>query len=180
MSLSNCTFIVDQSVLGPDNESGIFMDICGYTVTNTFIVNNRATEVAAMLIDANSGGTFSHNTVVGNATTGGAGGVSCAAGQVITNSIFSGNMQATSGAPSQIGGNCVLSYDDVDDAVVPAGTGNRNVAPVFRGPSDYHLTATSVCCVDQIPGPDPVDHDFDGDLRPINAAWDIGADELAP
>ncbi|MCC6189855.1 MAG: hypothetical protein IT318_12540, partial [Anaerolineales bacterium] len=47
----------------------------------------------------------------------------------------------------------------------------------FAGPGDLHLTAAASAALDQALPLSAVTDDFDGDLRPIGSAPDIGADE---
>jgi hypothetical protein len=65
---------------------------------------------------------------------------------------------------------------------------NRNIKPDFKSTDpnapDYHLNGRTAnnnsCCINQIPPPDAVDHDFDGRSRPQPAGgnYTVGAHEI--
>jgi hypothetical protein len=59
-----------------------------------------------------------------------------------------------------------------------AGGNDLHWVDVTPGGADFHLTAASTAALDKIPC--SARTDFDGDLRPIGAACDYGADELKP
>jgi hypothetical protein len=196
VNANNCTVVLDRDLIANNAAGGILLNNSQYTITNTFIVANISTNAAVTFGPSTaplSGGPgFSHNTVAGNGGPGTLGGIACNAGSPITlsNSIIFANTKLGSGAAAtQLSGNCALSYVDIDDATLPAGTGNRNKQPDFVSTSpsspDYHLSSRSQpnldCCVNQIPPPDSVDHDYDGRTRPQPATatnYTIGAHEI--
>ncbi len=71
------------------------------------------------------------------------------------------------------------TYSDIQDG--DSGTGNISVDPEFIGSGDYHLSETSPCLETAyyLLEPDAVDFDFDGDARPQDTEFDMGADEYA-
>jgi hypothetical protein len=183
--LSNgCTVTLDRNSIGPNNSvGGVSLAAGMYTVTNNFIFSNGVGVGGGVVLAVGATGTFAFNTVARNATTGGVGGVNCASSQLVEASIVSFNTLA--GAPaSQLSAGCRLInvVTDIYD------TQGITSPPVFASGVDYHLDPrdpmNAACCINQISG--SVDgglsmlplHDFDGDARPINAKWDIGADEV--
>jgi len=54
-----------------------------------------------------------------------------------------------------------------------------NEPPLFVGAGDYHLTEASPCKDRVLSGSGP-SNDFDGNGRPLGAAFDMGADEVVP
>jgi hypothetical protein len=171
---------------------GIVMNSVQYSIVNTFVVGNASGTTPAIFIGPNSselsasqGGLgFRHNVVAKNSNTAGVAGISCNAGiSTIADSIIVGNTGGNLGG----GSTCSLTYCNTDTVPLPAGTGNNDdAAPDFVNPMapayDFHLMGKSTnnltCCVDKIPAPDPVDHDYFGTPRPQGPKWDIGADEL--
>jgi hypothetical protein len=53
-------------------------------------------------------------------------------------------------------------------------------APAFFAPSDFHLAADDTCAADAASPLPGITHDIDGDPRPVDAPWDVGADQRAP
>jgi hypothetical protein len=196
VNASNCTLTLDRDLIAGNSGGGILLNGCQYAITNTFIVANISTNPAVSFgpssapIQGSVG--FSHNTVAGNGGLGTLGGIACNAGSPTTLSdsiIFANSKLGNGAAMSQLSGNCALSYVDIDDGTLPAGSGNRNVQPDFVSTTpatpDYHLSTRSSsnnlsCCVNQIPPPDAVDHDYDGRSRPQPAGgnYTIGAHEI--
>lgn len=154
-------------------------------VWNNFIYANVAINRGAGVYNFDTNGRIWHNTFVGNR---GDGLFSSASNNEIRSNIFDGNLGTgihTQAANPTIRYNIVYSNGvDYGGTAVGAASDptNLSVSPIYRDRSqqDYHLVAQS-------PGVDvgdpslPIaglDHDYDGHLRPTNAAPDIGADEV--
>jgi hypothetical protein len=83
--------------------------------------------------------------------------------------------------------NCIKGGSgDIDDDTTGAGSvnyGNHNTTsnPYLDDPGptgyDYHLTGSSTNCIDEGIDTYAPDDDFEGDERPYNSDYDIGADE---
>lgn len=52
--------------------------------------------------------------------------------------------------------------------------------PGFFAPSDFHLAQDDACAADAASPMPGITHDIDGDPRPVEGPWDIGADQRAP
>lgn len=154
-------------------------------VYNNFIYDNQAT-TGGGLYNAATNVAFWHNTLVGNtATAGNGGGIFSAGGNpVIRNNIVHDNtgtgIHATAGLPN-IGYNNVVGNSGAGYGGIASDSGGGiSLAPDYVDvtSNDYHLQLGS-------PGIDvgdpasPVADDIDGDSRPNNDEFDMGADELA-
>lgn len=186
------TLILDSNLIYDNNAvtngGGLYLNSGTATtpiIQNNFIYRNVATGSGGGLYNANTNAAIWHNTFVNNsATSGNGGGLFSANGQpVIRNNIVdtgSGTgIHATAGAPN-IGYNDVVNYSGASyGGIATPGTGAISETPAYLDPDqdDYHLD-------DGSPGEDdgdpasPVDHDYDGDLRPTNGGFDMGADEV--
>jgi hypothetical protein len=177
---SSCNTTLDEDLISMNTGGAVSITLAQYSITNSMIVKNPSALGYAITFNSGSSGSFLHNTVVLNGSAGTPGAITCNAvgSTAIQNSIVWMNIKGGA-SNSQINGNCVLSYVDIDETI--AGTGNRSIAPAFVGPNDFHLqanaTANNSCCIDQIAS-SPVMHDYDGTTRPQHPKWDIGAHEV--
>lgn len=175
-----CTLSIDASRIHHNKGGGLYLDSGAYAITNSFFTDNGSSGPALNLYD-DAGGLFAFNTVAGNATAGGPGGIVCggAGPKLIQDSIVVGNALS---AGSQFFGACTLA-----NVVTGAGdsAGGLALLPAFLDPTrgDYHLRPADPrnadCCIDRVPRPGTAnaDHDVDGSARPKGAAWDVGAHE---
>ncbi len=182
------------STTHPEYGGGIYIDAGQVKIINTLIMGNRAILTTS---SSNGGGIYVgggavsliNNTIVGNQVGNNGGGVYFNAVGSITNTIVVSNTaEANGGGIYQGAGSISLSFNDVwgnSNNYYPAaitGTNDISVNPLFIDytgdePSDYHLTANSLCINAGTPNGAP-DDDFDGDLRPAGTGYDIGFDEF--
>lgn len=151
------------------NGSGLILDGGLYQVTNSFIVRNTATGIAAgVSIYSNENGTkFEFNTVVDNAAVG----FECNL-QNVTGS-FPNNIIARNGGFQTTGPNC--SYPS---SIIGATVTDLKFKSPDASPYDYHLSSGSVAI--DAATLSSIATDFDGDARPTGAGRDVGADEFVP
>jgi hypothetical protein len=130
-------------------------------------INIAAATVAA-------GSRLDFNTIVDNGAKSGAssaaGGLYCndATFTAYSNIVAHNNIQGdVNNSVANTAGSCVStgSIIEADDA---------NLA--FAGLGDYHLGAGSIA-IDAAMTPPTIDHDYDGQDRPMGIGYDIGADE---
>jgi predicted GH43/DUF377 family glycosyl hydrolase len=71
---------------------------------------------------------------------------------------------------------CEVAYSDIQGGAT--GTGNFDAPPMFldTGQRDYRLQSGSPC-IDTGTSQGAPDHDLEGDPRPVNTGFDVGADE---
>ena len=116
------------------------------------------------------------NNLGGTGITNGVGGVDATLLTDVTNTIVWGNLAGGFGAANDAQGSMVISSSLVDGGF----GGSLDMDPLFVDPAngDYHVAFDSPC-VDA--GDDSAMNlamvDFDGDVRIVNGAPDIGADE---
>lgn len=173
--LTDCLIAHNRSY---DSGGGIYHWLGHITIRNCIIARNSANHPTSsgggIVIGGGGYGMIENCTIVENSAVGRGCGVGCHDNATITNCIVWGN------ACSQISGNAIVSYSDVQDGY--SGTGNIDVDPVFVDPTidDYHLSVNSPCinAGDPMYSSTPGETDIDGETRIINGRVDIGADEV--
>ncbi|HEX3765330.1 MAG TPA: hypothetical protein VHW23_41825 [Kofleriaceae bacterium] len=178
---SACALTVTGSVLS-DNSDGALVIVSGaIAIRNNFIVNNGNPMLgrsANVTIAAGVTGAFSFNTVAYNDTKANSTpGVDCAAtglvatGNLITDNTHKGGFDVD----PQVTGVC-----DFSQSYTLPGAGGNDLHWVNVAASDFHLTAASTAVIDS-PGLTCAGlDDFDGDVRPLGAGCEFGADEYRP
>ncbi|MEO6954055.1 MAG: hypothetical protein ABI321_19790 [Polyangia bacterium] len=163
---------------------GISQSAGTLSVTNSFV-----TDTTGQGLNIGPGvtvGQLAHLTIIANkpfVTT--AGGIACGAAANIYNSIVRSNQQV---GGSSISGACSFHYSDLDEAVA-TNDHNMTLAPRFIGPSgipqipfNYSLkkgdAANVACCFDLGATLSSIKADYSGNVRPLGAGYDIGADEV--
>jgi uncharacterized repeat protein (TIGR01451 family) len=163
---------------------------------NNFIYSNTATSGdGGGLHNAALSATVLHNTFYANQAGDGGGGVynASAGTPSIRSNIFANNLASNGGAVYDAG-DVFFDYNDVwvnsanqtwseaHSAPLPAAN-NISADPQFLGvgTADFHLSAASalIDAADPATSLAEVNGDFDGDPRPSNQGFDIGADEQA-
>jgi len=162
-----------------DQEAGVRVAYATLAMTNTFVVDNRATVGGPGAMRFWRSSTRLVNiTIASNSAGDGPGGIAFTTDQpdeslVILNSIlaFNGNDDLNCS-----GGTCSVTYSDVQEDI--AGSGNISADPQFvdRAGGDYHLKGNSPA-VDAGTTEGAPATDFEGDPRPVGAV-DMGADEF--
>ncbi|HSH01397.1 MAG TPA: choice-of-anchor Q domain-containing protein [Anaerolineae bacterium] len=151
-------------------------------VVNNFIYNNSGSAGGGVANNDTNAEVW-HNTFVNNVARGGQGTAffsSVSAASFRSNIVGTGN-----GSPVHAPANTDVNYNNIVDGVgsytggVFDGGNSISAAPVFADADkdDYHLSEFSPGVDQGDPGLD-VPTDIDDNLRPINAAPDIGADEV--
>ncbi|MFP4344484.1 MAG: choice-of-anchor Q domain-containing protein [Anaerolineales bacterium] len=169
------------------NGGAIYANNDNLLIHNSLFYWNEATNGGAVYVSSDAPDVV-HNTLYQNNATGGGGGVYVAGGLPdVRNNIFDENSAATGSAVLvAAAGDANLSYnayypESAATQVVgdDPGTGNLNVDPDYVNVTeeDFHLSSYYSPLVDSGITLGKVDHDMDGDPRPINQASDIGADE---
>jgi hypothetical protein len=152
--------------LGP--QAGIPNSHSGGIICSNFIYRTRPIHADAGISVWDSPGTkVLHNTVIQNGTYPDAIEYRFASttGVVVQNNLTDGNIRARDGAQATVGGNFT--------AATPA---------MFSNPAagDLHLLPSAASAIDQGVATPDCPEDWDGEVRPIGAARDIGADEFDP
>lgn len=149
------TLDLDRSILADGGADGLHVTTSAFSVTNSVFDHNARAGIT----------TFSQTGVESRIAfddflDNGTFGVACVSGGSVDSSIFAGNAQ---GAVD----NC-----STPDQLVGADRASLHLA------ADYHLEPGSPAI--DATHTATVDHDLDGDPRPIGTARDIGADEFKP
>ncbi len=178
--ITNCT--ISENSLESGYGGGIFYDAYSYpTITNCTISGNWAGFYeeeggwGGGVLSGSGSGIFTNCTISGNSAFFAGGGFYCTGGSnpMITNCILWGDYAPDGPEIYIASGSPVITYSDVQGGW--PGTGNIDADPLFVGGGDYHLTLESPC-IDT--GTDAgVYTDMDGEVRPMGAGFDIGADE---
>lgn len=179
------TLVVTRSTIANNAGGGIYADPnTTYNLTHNFIVRNGANDTAtgglSLLAPSTGFNRFEMNTVVDNraAATAPAGGLHCAASLRAPNNIvarnYVGGLDTLPSSNKPTIGGCIL-----DDSLVTSDISNLAfVMPDGEGPWDYHIGPGSLA-IDRGVDSD-LRVDVDGDARPYNGKFDLGADEYSP
>lgn len=152
----------------------------GYSITNSFIIDNRIPDFAAAL-SINASGTFRYNTIVNNtnpAPSDFEAAIDCSNNNAvqIEDSIVLGNTPfRLADGVTQFKNGCTLKGVVVGSQ--DKAPGGVALAPDFESQSDLRLRdtdASKACCIDKGMTPSPVDYYG----TPRATAPDIGAHEL--
>ncbi|HEU4614336.1 MAG TPA: choice-of-anchor Q domain-containing protein [Kofleriaceae bacterium] len=181
------TLIVSRATVVANVGGGIFTDATStYNITNSFLVRNGADDsaVGGASLGATSSGLnrFEMNTIIDNrvSATANAGGLYCATSLPAPNNLIvrnyaNGLLGVINANKPGIGG-CNL-----DDSVIGSESDLASFAfvmPDGSGPWDYHIGPGSMA-IDRGVTSD-IALDVDGDARPFNGKFDVGADEYSP
>lgn len=185
---------VDSSMMHANtaNVAGTVYNLAGeLEMINSVLWHNSSAANGSGVYVAGGQAVLNHLTVYSNTAAGNGGGVyvANAADATVHNSIFQGN-EAAGGSAIWVGAGAVVEvdynyyHDQAAPAVVGIGEGpnsiNSVVPPGLKNPEngDFHLLG-GAAAEDHGDPASPVDHDFEGELRPSNQSTDMGADEIA-
>ena len=189
------TLTLTRSRIGENSAEvggGIYHPNGTLNLWNTFVYSNTASTGAGGGVH-HSGGTLDliNDTLYGNqaATTGGGYFDSGSGATVISNTIVAANSATTGGGIYHTSaGTLAIDYNNIwnnaassfPNSNVFIGLNSVSIDPLFVDAStgDLHITFESPC--NDVADPTTfLTTDIDGDLRPSNQGFDIGADELA-
>lgn len=173
-ALANCTIFNNRANV---QGGGIALEFQGAAlVVNSLFTSNLGLEHGGAIAAAGAGlsvysSTFSSNIAITfGPSAGGAIWADSAGPVTITNSILWGDAV---GEIFDEGDEVEVTYSDVQGGF--PGTGNKDVNPQFAGPGDYHLTASSVECIDAGHNIPEVQHD-DFDVNDNNNLGEYAPD----
>lgn len=143
-----------------------------FTFTNVMLVNNDGDGIASD--DVAITGTLTNVTIAGNGAQGISMNEDPATDVTVTNSILWNNGDID----NNCGTSCSITYSIIGTGDT-SGEGNLSTDPQFVDPAsgDYHLQAWSLA-IDSGTDVGAPDVDFEGDSRPQNDGYDMGADEF--
>jgi hypothetical protein len=160
-----------------DYGGALAFDGAAVTLTNVSIYDNISPLANSVAI-TNSSVTIQNSTIVDNPN----GDQAVTVFDAPTSTLIMRNTIMWSNKSNlQVHGSCTncvrVTYSDIQGGW--PGQGNIDKDPLFVKPvgRDYHLKASSPCIDTGTPQGAP-DHDFEGDTRPQNRGFDIGADEF--
>lgn len=169
------SFANHVDAVGP---GGFEITRCSFALVDTAITRcgSAASNFGAVnlsLLSATNTARFEFDTLIGNSASGSnIAGVTCSS-LATTVAIRSSIVFDNDGPPVTADPNCPVTYSVID--VAAPGATNTNVAPGLTAPA-YHLTAGSSAEGRADPAA-TLDYDIDGELRPLGAGRDSGADE---
>lgn len=186
---SRCALWMDQSTLSGNQGGGLLCE-ADITAINTFVLHNGSafSEVGGIALRApGTAGAghrlLAHLTLVGNYSSGEGNAIHChdAGPTDVWDSLFYDNASVH----SIFGGSCLVHAAATDSLDFPNFASimfSDMNPPRFVRDNDDHLLLDSPA-VDKVPakeGGPLLDHDVDGDPRPLGLGWDFGADEVVP
>jgi hypothetical protein len=171
-----------RSLIAKNTQYGIFISDSAATIRNTYIVRNGQSSSYGGLRLQNLQGmppSLSFLTIAYNvASNANIAGISADTTVSITSSILVENNNASTGV-DQICSGCTATYSMFSSTTVPIGMGN------IAGPADFVDIATDDFHINPTsPAANAADAastnliDYDGNVRPSGAGFDMGADEL--
>ncbi|NJN92672.1 MAG: hypothetical protein HC875_00610 [Anaerolineales bacterium] len=181
----NITLDSSQLYGNQAGNGGAFYHAAGTSMLqNNIIRDNRATNGGG-IYNNGSNLTVRHNTVYSNSATSGGGFYTINTNPVLVNTILTTNTATTGHAVYGPSG-YAPTYNDAYPAAnaygggAAAGANSLAVNPLLVNPDlgDFHLQATSPV-LDRGDPAMTLDHDFEGDYRPGDQGFDMGADEQA-
>lgn len=176
---------ISHATISGNLSGGISVMNAPFKIFNNMIFRNGNPDTAAfggvsLMLSAAGQNVFAFNTIVDNRSQSGvlrAGGVICSEPTFnADNNIVARNQNgaSASAATSQTLGDCVFRTSRVQNDVAGLNFTSPEVVPY-----DYHLGGGSVA-IDAGTTSTTVKDDYDGDVRPLGAAADQGADEFKP
>ncbi len=166
--LSNSPATFDAcTVVG--NNDGLELDGGVYTVTNTFIARNSSATILVHginLFSSSLGNHIEFNTIVDN------GGIGINCNIIDASPSFTNNIIARNTSTQTQGTACTYPNSIIVDTDISA----LKFKSPDTVPYDYHLMPGSLAI--DMGTVSSIDHDYDGDHRPMGAGYDIGADEV--
>ena len=154
---------VDRCTAASNSKWGLSFDNGTIAVTNSFVYRNAT---GGIQIYTQAAAThFDFNTIVDNAT-----GFSGSTGGGVT-TMASNNIIARSSTAPTLCGQCTFP----GSLVLGSDISSLHFKSPDSAPYDYHLGTGSVAIDGAISS--TMDHDFDGDPRPLGNGRDVGADE---
>jgi hypothetical protein len=191
----DCLITMDQDVIGPMNDDGgIFMSACDFTITNTLIFRNggggnNGSDQGGITLQQGppAVGVLFNDTIVNNSAKNfSTSGLNCSGNMITANLAIFGNSTS-----SQME---ITNCNQLDHCAFVGGKQPNTDLTGCMGDDvfvssafdDYHVGIKSMKCSLQdrgatMSGNPPVnapDHDLDGKMRPANLGFDIGAYEL--
>jgi hypothetical protein len=178
LQATKCKLVVDGVRAFNNNNGGLRLASSAYDVQNVMVYGNS--RAPGITIEAPAAGSqLRFATVAYNVYIGAASAIDCGGQPVeIQHSIVASNL----GAASQFRG-CKLTNVVTGTEMIAGGTAKAPEFVKADDPLDLHLKAgalSSDCCIDKVPPAAGLPaRDIDGTRRPVGAALDIGAHEVA-
>lgn len=178
------TLNVSQSELSQNRGGGILMSAdSGITLTNNIIHHNGdklSSAFGGLSLRPTPGSVVQFNTIVDNEANAGAasaGGIFCdVTGFIADNNLIFRNTGGQALTTQTFG---ICTYGKSFIAGAPVGDNTPMFVRPNLPPVDYHLTASTPTTIRDAAG-NCTGVDYDGDMRPIGPACDLGADEYRP
>lgn len=162
LELTDATSTVDRCTVDANTFDAAKFDSGLFKVTNTFVYRNGG----GLQIYVNTSGTqIDFNTIVDNGAN--FAGIDCSSSSAIalSSNIVARNTTNTNAA------SCTFPA-----SYIQADISSLHFKQPDTAPYDYHLGSGSIAV--DMAGTSNLDHDYDGDHRPLGSGYDIGADEL--
>lgn len=180
INISSSTIRGNMAVIGGGINGGSDREFCSgdqeLELTNSMVVSNTSTDYGGGISLNGWSAAIINSTIAGNRATNNYDGVRFSTPPTRTVEITNTILWDHNGEDLTCLDSCTVNYSDIEQGIYP-GTGNISADPLFVDSAHYNFHIKSGSPVIDFGTTLVLSDDFDGDARPQDIGFDIGADE---